>query len=206
MRPTDLEVFMKRTCGALGLALALLSGCSTNPVTDSAVHDPDVQASLEALCSTIYADCRRNQTVRLRTDDGSVKETHFEVSYPPVQNGELVTVFPGETIAIEGDWVEGRLTNLRSVPPPGDPERTIAFKFEQMEGKVDMMLTVSNPLETMIKYRLGLQTLDRDDVFKTSSCPVIAGGLAFELWPHPIFQLVVMDIEAIPDGGSMTCE
>jgi hypothetical protein len=51
-----------------------------------------------------------------------------------------------------------------------------------------------------------MQPLDADDVFHTSSCPVMAGTRSFEHWPFPIFQLVVMGIESVPEDGSITCD
>jgi hypothetical protein len=199
-----LEVFVIRFTTFL-LTLCLV-GCTTGASYKPTEEPAEARMSLEDACATVYTDCRKNHTIRLRTEDGSTKETHFEISYPPVQNEEVVTVFPGETILIGGDWEEGRLTKIRTVPSSEDPNHVLTFKFEQLEGKVDMSLAVSNTTKKMLKYRLGMQVLDRDGVFKTSSCPVIPGGHAYEHWPHPIFQLVVMDIESIPEGGPMRCE
>lgn len=190
----------------VAMILAALSGCAADVRREPSAKQAEPTTSLEVLCTTIYSDCRKNLTVRLRAEDSAVQEIHLELSYPPVQDGELVTIFPGETIWVEGEWVEGRLTKLRSVPGSAGSSRALAFKFQQVEGKAGMMLSVTNPFDMMIKYRLGMQPLGRDGVFKTSSCPVIPGGHGFEHWPEPIFQLVVMDIEAVAEGAPMTCD
>lgn len=164
-------------------------------------------ATLTDLCETHYTDCRRDQIVRLRQADGTAFEQRLEINYPPVQNGEFVTVFPDETIRVSGDIVDDKLINLVSVGADHDPATTIVFEFNQMVDEPGMTLNVKNPFPRLLKYRLGLQLLDREELLSTSSCPVIAGGHAFEIWPHPIFQLAVMDLHFLPeDSPSLVCD
>ena len=91
--------------------------------------------------------------------------------------------------------------------PEHDPALTAVFEFSQMDGESGMMPHVTNPFPQLLKYRLGMQVLDREELFSTSSCPVIAGGHAVEMWPHPIFQLAIMDFHFLPENSpSMVCE
>jgi hypothetical protein len=198
------EMCMNR-CLAMTL-LATVAGCATNPAPKSAEPVAPPEMSLEEACVVRYSDCRRNQTVALRKDDGSSFQTHFDVNYPPVQNGELISIFPGETLYIEADLTDGHLVNLKAVPELKHPEQTFTFEFQQMDGKPDMTLVARNPMKQMLKYRLGMQTLDDDRLLKSSSCPVIPGGSGYEHWPHPIFQLLITDLHLLDDGAEMVCE
>ena len=52
---------------------------------------------------------------------------------------------------------------------------------------------------------MGMMPLDTDGLYKTSSCPVIAGGGAFEMWPYPIFQLVLGNARLLDAKAPMAC-
>jgi len=162
--------------------------------------------SLEDACKSEYTDCRRNFKVQIRKADGSVFEKTFELTYPPVQHGTFVTIFPGETLRLEADVAGDQITRLKSVGE-GDPSKTIVLEFKQAEGASDMMLIVRNPFHGMLKYQAGMMVPENDDVQKTSSCPVIAGKLGFETWPHPVFQLLLTDFHLLAENDThVTCE
>lgn len=200
---------MRHIAAVIGI-LAVAS-CASHPPSSSQKPDEKADGSgsgadFDALCQTV--ECRGPTTVVLVKEDG----TRFEWSklrvYPVVQNDNWVTIFPGETLLLEADVSGDRLVNLRSVKENKNPERTLVFDFKQgFTGKTDMLLTVKNPFPRTVKYRLGMQLLDKDGLLKTSSCPVIAGGSAFEMWPHPIFQLVVLEFNLLPGNPTTaTCE
>ena len=52
-----------------------------------------------------------------------------------------------------------------------------------------MRLVLRNPFQHHFKVRMGMMPLDHPNLLKTSSCPVRAGLLGIEMWPHPIFQV-----------------
>lgn len=158
----------------------------------------------ESICE--HTLCRPPQTIRLMRDDGSVFESSFDVENPIVHKG-WVSIFPGETLFVEADRDENRLVNLRAVKQMRDPDRTLELRFWQDKGKPDMFLKVNNPFSKAMKYHAVMMLLDSDKLYKTSSCPVLAGKIAFERWPHAIFELLLFDFRLIEDDASKSaCE
>ncbi len=168
--------------------------------------DADNAPRLEEACKTVLKNCRHNLTVQLRQADGTEFKKNFDLIYPPVQGGKLVTLFAGETVrllaTIEGDHI----TNLAPASPSDDASHTIELSLKQTPDKVDMMLVIKNPFDRMIKYSAGMQVPPGSDVIKTSVCTVMAGKEGIETWPHPVFQLILSDFELIPASGSITCD
>jgi len=125
----------------------------------------------------------------------------------PVIQGNLISIFPGETIYLTFDPGDSGPENLRSVISEDFSANTLTFKFSQ-EAKlgdgVGMLLNVRNQSKRYIKYDLGMQLLDSDDLYKTSSCPLMPELSGFESWPHPIFQLVMTNFRWV-DKSDMDC-
>lgn len=158
----------------------------------------------ERICD--HTLCRSPQTIRLIRDDGKVFESSFDVESPIVHKG-WVSIFPGETLFVEADRDENRLVNLRAVKRVRDPERTLELKFWQDKGKPDMFLKVNNPFPKTMKYHAVMMLLDSDKLYKTSSCPVLAGKIALERWPHVVFQLLLFDFHFVDtDASKSACE
>jgi hypothetical protein len=158
----------------------------------------------EPICE--HTLCRPPQTIRLMKDDGSVFESSFDVENPIVHKG-WVSIFPGETLFVEADRDDDRLVNLRAVKEMRDPHRTLELRFWQEKGKPDMFLKVNNPFSRTMKYHAVMMLLDSDKLYKTSSCPVLAGKIAFERWPHAVFELLLFDFRLVGDGASESrCE
>lgn len=158
----------------------------------------------ERICE--HTLCRPPQTIRLIRDDGSAFESSFDVENPIVHKG-WVSIFPGETLFVEADRDENRLVNLRAVKQVRDPSRTLEFKFWQDKGKPDMFLKVNNPFPKTVKYHAVMMLLESDKLYKTSSCPVVAGKIAYERWPHAIFELLLFDFRLVGDDASKSrCE
>ena len=129
---------------------------------------------------------------------------------PPAVQDHAIWIFPGETLWIEADFAaDGTLLSARSVNEPSDPKRTLTLRFTQspdLADGTDMMLEIAGPLDRPLKYRLGMMPLDKEALYKTSSCPVLPGTQAIEHWPFPIFQLVLTDLRLLGDGEHLTCE
>ena len=157
-------------------------------------------AEVEAVCEDVL--CRERDPIRLKLANGELFEITL-AARTPIAYGEIVTMYPGETLFIEATPESGQLTNLTAVRAPIHPERTITFRFSQdpeMADGTHMLLKVESPFHQALKYRLGMMYPTSDDLFNTSSCPVHAGRPVFEHWPHPIFQLVAIDFRLIPEG------
>ena len=130
----------------------------------------------------------------------------MELAQPIVQ-GDLVSIFPGETVYLAFDPGPKCPENLRSVEFAGISAYTITFKFTQEPKLVDgvgMMLFVHNLSKRYIKYDLGMQLIDSEDLFKTSSCPLMPEMITYESWPHPVFQLVMTNFRWV-DESNLDC-
>lgn len=111
-------------------------------------------------------------------------------------------------VLLPNGWltVYGAKLTLRPVARPEKPDATLELKFEQLPGKPDMMLTVSNPLPVAVRFRMGFMRPDSDRLLRTSSCPVLAGKKLFEHWPHAIYQLVLADAQVLAGGEDVSCK
>ncbi len=147
--------------------------------------------------------CQRNLRVILKQKDGKIYDKTFAV-FPPTVQDFGIAVVAGQNIYVEAEIEGDRLTNYRVVEQIVNPKTTITAKFEQMEDG-GMMLTLHNPFNKTLKFNMGIMPLDAEDLYKTSSCPVIAGGNSFEMWPYPIFQLVLSNGRLMEPSNSVAC-
>lgn len=191
---------MRRWPFALSLsALAACASNTTHVATDTRSEANNVP--IEQVCA--HAQCVTDVHVRLKDKDGNSFERTFDRM--PVIQPAGVSVYAGQTVRFEADDSNGELVNLRLVESGGDPARTIESRLEQTpEGS--MILVTKNPFPRPLRIRMGMMPLDSDRLLKTSSCPVIANGQGFELWPYPIFQVFLADLSLLPDSSAMRCE
>ena len=158
---------------------------------------------LDELCKKQL--CRKPFTVLLKKKDG----THFKMVFDralPIVSNEWITLYPGEKLYIEADRLDQALGKFRAVETNSHPDKTLVFQFRQDEGKSDMHLKVHNPFDQTIKYHAVLRTTDSDQMYKTSSCPVIPKGLSFEHWQHEIFQLMLFDFRFLSEKSGGECQ
>jgi len=189
--------------------------CVSHPDSTPASNVPGARitreaspAEVEAVCD--YVLCREREPIRLKLANGEFFEVTL-AARTPIAHGEIVTIYPGETVFIEATPENGQLTNLTGVRQPTHPERTITFRFSQdpeMADGTHMLLKVESPFPQPLKYRLGMMRPTSDDLFNTSSCPVHAGHPVFEHWSHPIFQLVAIDFRLVSESSreARVCE
>ncbi|MDP8266807.1 MAG: hypothetical protein P9M07_07695 [Candidatus Aceula meridiana] len=153
------------------------------------------EMNLEEICEGIY--CRKVD-FKLKQEDGSVQDVSF--SKVPVAQEGAVVIFPGETIYLEADEGENSLENLRAVESLVNPDKTLVFKFSQEEDSAKMTLNVEkNPFSKAIKYHAEI-VFPNGALQQTSTCPVRPGIGVYELWPHPIFQMLLRDFRLFPEG------
>ena len=149
-------------------------------------------------------DCRGPITIKLIREDGTTFEQMHEYLYPIVQSMGI-TILAGEHVEITGDFENNKLINIRALTKTDKDLPLITFNFEQKDGKM-MLLTVVNHYKHDIKYHLSMMPLKEEKLFKTSSCPVLAGKMAFESWPFPIYQLLIPEIFIIETKHNIKCE
>lgn len=182
--------------------LITLSGCkSTNVSEQAVVEDNKDDVSLEEFCEK--EACRRNFRVVLRTESDTIDQV-IEL-YAPVVQGTQISLLPGDKVYVEAEFNDDMVTKLTQVSEIVNAEKTIVFDFKQMDGKVDMMLSIKNPFEKFIKFNLDMVDF-AGQPHQTSSCPVLAGGLAFEAWPHPIPEIIVTNVMFLNDGEPLVCK
>jgi len=170
-----------------------------------AAPDEDTERGLRELCTRVH--CRGPLNIQINLENGGVYQQFFELPTPIVQNG-WVSIFPGETVLLEAVVSGDGLVDLRSVEEVNDDTSTIELHMWQDSGQPETFLSVKNPFNRTVKYHAVMMGTDSDDLYKTSSCPVIGnGGYVLEHWPHPIFQLFLFDFRLQDDaGGTMNCE
>lgn len=160
--------------------------------------------TIERLCET--ARCRKNLTVELVQDDGTNFKKTYALVAPVVQN-RLISVHAGETVLVEATTTADDQINYAFVEIIADPERTFTFKLDQHEkdGKVFMMLKSTNPLSRDVRLGMKMMPLSTGSIVPTSSCPVAAGKMTFEIWPNALFQILIDDIRFMQPDESHAC-
>jgi hypothetical protein len=146
--------------------------------------------------------CVFDVRVVLRKADG----TTFDKTYPtlPVAQPNGVSVYAGQTVLFEADEVGDRLSNFHQVSSVEKPEKTLSASLTQASDGT-MNLVVRNPFKRHIKISMGMMPLDRTDLVPTSSCPVVAAGSDFEMWPYPIFQIWLGEMRLFDDLNHVSC-
>jgi hypothetical protein len=147
--------------------------------------------------------CRRDVQVEIRRDDGSVFKKTFALLPPAVQPFG-VSVLAGQTIHIEAEVDGNRLTQLTAVDKVTAPAKTMTASLEQVDGK-GMMLVVTNPFAKTLKFNMGMMGLGSDRLLKTSSCPIVPGGKIYEMWPYPLFQIVLSNARLLEPDANPGC-
>jgi hypothetical protein len=157
-------------------------------------------ASSDEMCAIVQ--CGYNIRIELKQKDGSLFAETFDAM--PIVQKAGVSVYAGREVHFEAEEVNGELTNLRLVTEVVNPERTISSKLEQ-DDTGGMMLVTKNPFGKHLRIRMGIMPLTHDRLVRTSSCPVVAGGASYEMWPDPIFQVFLGEMRLMSEGEPMTC-
>ena len=187
---------MRRHLLVVGAILA--SGCASTP--DRPIAEDNAAVSVDEMCAV--AQCDYNVKVELKRDDGSIFSETYDAL--PVVQDIGVSVYAGSTVYFEADISDGHLTNFRRVKEVINPERTISSRLEQTDQGT-MMLVTTNPFDKPLRIRMGLMPLTHDNLIRTSSCPVIAGGSSFEMWPDPVFQVFLGEMRLMEENEEATC-
>ena len=168
---------------------------------DSASPPPSQEEVEKRMCAETA--CQRDLRVTLKKKDGSTYDQTFK-AFPAVVQDFGITVVAGQTVHVEAELVDGKLANMHVVDAVRHPEKTLTASFTQNKDG-GMLLAVSNPFGETIRFRMGIMPLDADELYATSSCPIGAGQKNFEMWPYPIFQVVLGDGRVLAKGESGAC-
>ena len=198
-----------------GLALAAQAWAQ------SASSDDDRVRAITAKCDRLV--CRKaSKDVALRTRDGKTVALATEL-YPYLDDQGAMVIYPGESIGLfmpaKGDVFGAPvLANVSGPDGPVDlgsrPAANLLFAFQQLDGKLDMLLTIGNKTDLVVKVdaTMFVPVSGGWRAIHTSTCPVDPpqGSLkvfqGLEHWPHPVGMLVIRNIRALPKGTAQTCE
>jgi len=195
---------------------------------------PDHAAAAEAqakadqdlveLCARVT--CRttpRQVTLRMRDNSSFQIGTR---TLPYFDDKGILIIFPGETITLSYPGDDAKLEHpvLSSVSdpagpvaltPPPSPGTNVSFKLEQMDGKPDMMLTVTNTTRSTVKFDTVMFVPDPASGnargSRTTACPVLppqANAPSFsdlESWQQPVVMLLIGNIRALAPDAPRAC-
>jgi len=182
--------------------VCLLAGCASAPAPapDTNRQSSASGVSEKKMCEAIM--CQHGVKIALKKKDGSMFEKTYDAM--PVVQEHGVNVYAGQTVLFEADVAGDNLINLKLVASITQPEKTISAKLEQTADG-SMMLALNNPFKRHLRIHMGIMPLDRDSLLKTSSCPVIASGGSYEMWPYLVFQVWLGSPQLLKDGEDMSC-
>lgn len=198
---------------------------TAQPPADRAAAEASFAQVLAAECAKV--PCRKAvRMVDLRMPDGS----SFQIATRPLpyfdEKGTLI-LFAGEQVALSYAEDDEKLERpvLTSITDPLGPvelpastyQRQISFTFLQADGKVDMMLGVSNSTKAILKYdAVGFvpdvvnHNARGGHVTTCSLSPPEDGGdkpnLALEHWPEPMVMVMITNIRALAQGALRSCD
>jgi len=127
----------------------------------------------------------------------------FKQDYPkvPYVIDNNVFIFPGETFRI-GIEIGGNQVKGIAYDKDNKSEQYLEFDFKSdfMEsGEVTMRLNTKNKTSKKIVFTALMVTPKSQRPTKTSILPIYAGLMSFEMWPHPILQLILTDFTVVED-------
>ena len=117
-------------------------------------------------------------------------------------DSDRVDLLPGQTIIFRPE--AGKLTFIRFVEGPMEPEEgELKLAFGSLAGQTSLI--VSSKSDQAFNYSAEIvKKLGAKKGKRTSVCTIIAGGSAFEMWPHAIPVLRVMNFKPAA-GGEIGC-
>jgi hypothetical protein len=181
---------------AVGAAICVSASASQQPASDDGLSAEDRE-----MCAQIK--CQRDLRVALKDKDGKPYDRTF-AAFPAIVDRGTITIVAGQQLYIEADIAGDRLVNLVAVDQMRQPSKTVTARFSQAKDGM-MLLELRNPFDRPLKFNIGMMPLDKEELYKTSSCPVMAGKMLFESWPYPIFQLVLANPRLLVADASQEC-
>ena len=132
---------------------------------------------------------------------GTVQSPNHEE--PTIENTQIKIV-AGEQVYVEVAVQNNVIVGMQKVGNIIDPKSTMKFKFVRDDSRKLMTLSVENPLSRPVKYHIDMVDY-QGGLHNTSSCPVIAGGSAYETWPHPIPELRITNLHFASEEEKGVC-
>jgi hypothetical protein len=156
-----------------------------------------------ALTALLYSDEnavieRSSFNLKLSIDENN----YWEWTVPQSQyilDGKYIQFYTGETLFIEADIINDKIIKLTVVKEIINENKTIIINVSQITKEENerihnfMMLTIKNPFDNDIDYKADVYLLQYNRWINTSTIPVRAGLLSYEMWSDIISTIVLYD-------------
>jgi hypothetical protein len=142
-------------------------------------------------------------TLRLKVDKDHYSDIHFD-RQPYVSENE-VYLFSGDRFGVNLIVKGDRVVEVRY--QPDKQKADLWFGFEQpkeLHNGIAMALTIDNKMKHSVSMEALGSIPGRKDPIKTSIQSVAAGKSGLELWPHPLAQLVLGNLQLIADNADQS--
>ncbi|MES1263151.1 MAG: hypothetical protein ABUL69_02265, partial [Peristeroidobacter soli] len=109
-----------------------------------------------------------------------------------------VTIAPGQVICLRVSSVDGKLALTTA---NGDTPKNEVVVIDLSSEGDSTVLVVHNGTPSVIKYRAKFQPPGQKKWYPTTICPVQAGIMGFEQWPHGITTMQLSDFRVLPQSA-----
>lgn len=116
----------------------------------------------------------------------------------------VVTIRPGETICVELQIRGDKVVPVATVSV-ANPDSTLVLRAWNEPGKPDTLLSVHNPLGSLLRYEAHMLIPGKRKPEYTSSCAVMSRRFGLEHWPYAIKELTLGEFKALPESDTIEC-
>lgn len=138
-------------------------------------------------------------TLKLGVDDAHFYEQKIDRRIPYVHE-DAVLLFCGERFGVKLTKSQGRITHVTYEPDEKAADLFFVFHQEKVSDHLATLLEIKNHTGDTVYLDAAMVVLNRQTPVRTSLLPVQAGITSYEMWPHPIVQLMVHDIRLTKDS------
>ena len=132
-------------------------------------------------------------TLRLRVDEEHFYEQKIERRIPYVQEDSVI-LFCGEHFGVKISKGKDQIAHLAYEPDEKAADLILAFRQEKINDGWSTILELENRTQDKLAIGATMVVLNRKGSIPTNLLPLHAGTKSYEMWPHPIVQLVLHDI------------
>jgi len=147
------------------------------------------------IAQDFYPLKRKSYHLNVAVDKKTTYEEDLNES-PYVLPDLTAQIYPGESIFIEIEQLNGVIKNVKAVAENKFPDKTITISFTQSAKKKAhelMMLKIVNPFKYVLRYNTKIYLMQHKKWINTNVLPVPAGLSAFETWPDIITSIALAD-------------
>lgn len=115
---------------------------------------------------------------------------------------EYFSVLPNKALYLSLQLDQKVISDIETTA--SESQSNLSFSRSAMDDS-GVMMSVRNETTRILKFDLYMVGFQGNRHY-TSSCPVMAEGGVFEMWPHPIPEILVTNIRVLPAGSAMVCQ